>query len=98
MFEQLWDEIGGERGDPLHICVLAHAMADAQDDVREELVWDRRAADLLTDGRTTQARVALPEVGSRQETLNSWPLTSPPLDIYPVYTKPEVPSEDCHRP
>jgi hypothetical protein len=28
VFTQIWDEIGGERGDPLHVCVLAHAMAD----------------------------------------------------------------------
>jgi hypothetical protein len=51
-FAQIWEEIGGEQGDPLHVCTLAHAMADVQDDVRQELVWDQRAlaaADLLTD-------------------------------------------------
>jgi hypothetical protein len=55
---QIWDDIGGERGDPLHVCVLAHAMADVQDDVHEELRWDRRAlaaADLLTDADLARA-------------------------------------------
>ena len=36
------------------VCVLAHSMADVQDDVRQELVWDQRAlaaADPLTDDR-----------------------------------------------
>jgi tetratricopeptide (TPR) repeat protein len=63
MFEQIWHEIGQEQGDPLHVCVLAHAMADVQDDVHQELVWDRRAltaADALTDERAQQAGVAMP--------------------------------------
>jgi hypothetical protein len=66
LFAQIWDEIGGERGDPLHVCVLAHAMADVQDDVRQELVWDQRAlaaAGLLTDARVAQAGVTLPVAG-----------------------------------
>lgn len=56
LFARVWDEIGGERGDPLHVCVLAHAMADVQDDAREELRWDERA--LTAAGRLTDARVA----------------------------------------
>jgi hypothetical protein len=66
LFAQLWDEIDGERGDPLHVCVLAHAMADVQDDVHEELAWDQRAltaADRLTDARAAQAGVLLPVAG-----------------------------------
>jgi hypothetical protein len=65
-FSRIWDEIGGEQGDPLHICVLAHAIADVQDDVHQELLWDQRAlaaADALTDERTAQAGVALPVAG-----------------------------------
>lgn len=65
-FAELWDEIGGERGDPLHRCTLAHAMADAQDDVHEELVWDQRAlaaAGLITEERVAEAGVALPVAG-----------------------------------
>ncbi|AXO34493.1 tetratricopeptide repeat protein [Micromonospora sp. B006] len=66
LFARIWDEIGGEQGDPLHVCVLAHAMADVQDDVRQELVWDRRAlaaADLLTDERVAQAGVPMSVAG-----------------------------------
>ncbi|MBB5084725.1 tetratricopeptide repeat protein [Nonomuraea endophytica] len=66
LFAQVWDDIGGEQGDPLHICVLAHAMADVQDDVRQELMWDLRAlaaAGLLTDERVARAGVALPVAG-----------------------------------
>ena len=63
LFAEVWDEIGGEAGDPLHVCVLAHAMADVQDDVREELLWDERAlaaADRLTEDRVAAAGVPLP--------------------------------------
>lgn len=66
LFTEIWDEIGGEQGDPLHVCTLAHAMADVQDDVRQELVWDQRAlaaADLLTDARVAQAGMTLPVAG-----------------------------------
>jgi hypothetical protein len=65
-FAEIWDEIGGEGGDPLHRCTLAHARADVQDDVREELVWDQRAlaaADLITDARAAQAGLSLPVAG-----------------------------------
>jgi hypothetical protein len=34
LFAEIWKEIGGDDGDPLHRCTLAHAMADVQDDVR----------------------------------------------------------------
>ncbi|MEU8041395.1 hypothetical protein [Streptosporangium sp. NPDC049078] len=66
LFAQIWDDIGGEKGEPLHVCVLAHSMADVQDDVREELVWDLRAlaaADLVTDEQAAQAGVAISVAG-----------------------------------
>ncbi|MEU7613592.1 hypothetical protein [Micromonospora sp. NPDC049204] len=62
LFAEIWDDIGGEGGDPLHVCVLAHSMADVQDDARQELVWDQRAlaaADLLTEARVAQAGVPM---------------------------------------
>ncbi|MFI7080091.1 tetratricopeptide repeat protein [Micromonospora sp. NPDC049903] len=62
LFAQIWDEIGGEHGDPLHVCVLAHSMADVQDDPHQELIWDERAlaaADRLTDDRAAQAGVPM---------------------------------------
>ncbi|WP_326552860.1 tetratricopeptide repeat protein [Micromonospora sp. NBC_01813] len=66
LFAQIWDDIGGEQGDPLHVCVLAHSMADVQDDVRQELLWDQRAlaaADLLTEARVAQAGVPMSVAG-----------------------------------
>ncbi|MFC3980608.1 tetratricopeptide repeat protein [Streptosporangium jomthongense] len=66
VFARIWDDIGGEQGDPLHVCVLAHSMADVQDDVRQELMWDLRAlaaADLLTDERVAQAGSPLSAAG-----------------------------------
>jgi len=65
-FAEIWDEIGGEGGDPLYRCTLAHAIADVQGDVRNELLWDQRAlaaAALITDARATQAGMALPVAG-----------------------------------
>jgi tetratricopeptide (TPR) repeat protein len=66
LFAQVWDDLGGDGGDPLHRCALAHAMADVQDDAHDELVWDLRAldaADSITDERAAQAGVAGPVVG-----------------------------------
>ncbi|WP_348774955.1 hypothetical protein [Verrucosispora sp. WMMD1129] len=66
LFAQIWDEIGGERGDPLHVCVLAHSMADVQDDLHRELLWDQRAlaaADQLTDARVAEAGVPMTVAG-----------------------------------
>jgi hypothetical protein len=40
VFAKIWSDIGCDDGDPLHRCAVAHAMADVQDDVREELIWD----------------------------------------------------------
>lgn len=66
LFAQIWDDIGGEQGEPLHVCVLAHSMADVQDDVHEELMWDLRAlaaADRVTDDGVAQAGVPLSAAG-----------------------------------
>ncbi|MEU4832914.1 hypothetical protein [Streptosporangium sp. NPDC023615] len=66
LFARIWDDIGGEQGDPLRVCVLAHSMADVQDDVREELMWDLRAlaaAELVTDEMVARAGVPLSVAG-----------------------------------
>ncbi|MFI9576908.1 hypothetical protein ACIG5D_36220 [Microbispora rosea] len=66
LFAQIWDDIGGEQGDALHVCVLAHSMADVQDDVRQELTWDLRAlaaADRVTEEGMAHAGVPLPVAG-----------------------------------
>jgi hypothetical protein len=41
--EALWNEMGENEGDSFHRCVLAHFMADLQDDDRAELHWDELA-------------------------------------------------------
>lgn len=56
--ETLWSEIGGEHGDALHRMAIAHALADVQDDPREELAWDQLALQAghdVSDERLTQA-------------------------------------------
>ncbi|BAL88739.1 hypothetical protein AMIS_35190 [Actinoplanes missouriensis 431] len=63
LFTAIWTEIGGERGDPLHVSVLAHAMADVQADPYQELLWDQRAltaTGALTDDRLAEAGVPMP--------------------------------------
>jgi hypothetical protein len=40
--EKLWDELG-ERADALHRCVIAHHLADLQEEAAEALRWDQRA-------------------------------------------------------
>ncbi len=62
VFQGVWSDIGGESGDAFHRCAVAHAMADVQDDVGHELVWDLRALDAvtsITDERAAQAGVAV---------------------------------------
>lgn len=66
LFAEVWRDIGGESGDPLHRCAVAHSMADVRDDVHEELAWDLKAleaADLITDERAARAGVASPVAG-----------------------------------
>ena len=58
LFTGLWNDIGGAVGDPLYRCALAHSMADVQDDLADELLWDQRAldaADMVTDARVQEA-------------------------------------------
>jgi len=63
LFAELWEEIGGEDGDAFHRCAIAHSMADACDDVGDEVAWDLRAleaADSLTDARVAEGGVSAP--------------------------------------
>lgn len=60
-FAGVWAEISPD-GDAFHRCVLAHYMADTQDDPRQELTWDLRAlqaADALTDERVKEHHASL---------------------------------------
>ncbi|MEU6117331.1 hypothetical protein ABZ840_22660 [Streptomyces sp. NPDC047117] len=57
----IWAEITPD-GDPFHRCVLAHYLADLQEDPQEELVWDVRAleaASSVTDDRAKQHHTSL---------------------------------------
>jgi tetratricopeptide repeat protein len=63
LFAELWHVIGGEDGDAFHRCAIAHSMADARDDVEEELHWDLlalEAADSLSDARAAEGGVEAP--------------------------------------
>jgi hypothetical protein len=39
----IWTEVEQSGGDAFQRCVIAHFLADLQDDLRDELVWDERA-------------------------------------------------------
>jgi hypothetical protein len=39
----LWAEVEQRGGDDFHRCVIAHFLADLQDDLPDELAWDERA-------------------------------------------------------
>ncbi|TWF77769.1 hypothetical protein FHX44_113684 [Pseudonocardia hierapolitana] len=41
--EAIWAEVEQRGGDAFHRCVIAHFLADLQDDDRDELMWDERA-------------------------------------------------------
>ncbi|SHH00268.1 hypothetical protein SAMN05443575_3062 [Jatrophihabitans endophyticus] len=61
LLDELWADIGADTGDPLHRCAVAHALADVQDDVAQELRWDERAlaaAGEVTDERVTASGMA----------------------------------------
>lgn len=65
LFTKLEGQIG-PGGDALYRVALAHAMADVQDDPRDELAWDLRAlqaADAVTDQRAALAGMAGPVTG-----------------------------------
>jgi hypothetical protein len=47
--EALWTEVEQRGGDAFHRCVIAHFLADLQDDERDELMWDERALAAVAD-------------------------------------------------
>jgi hypothetical protein len=67
----MWAEVEQGGGDDFHRCVIAHFLADLQDDDRDELTWDERAlaaVDGVTDerahevDRSLQVRAFLPSL------------------------------------
>lgn len=60
--EAVWAEVERRGGDDFHRCVIAHFMADLQEDEREELMWDERAlaaVDGVSDERAQEFDVSL---------------------------------------
>ena len=60
--EALWAGVERGGGDDFHRCVIAHFMADLQEDEREELMWDERAlaaADGVSDERAQEFHESL---------------------------------------
>ena len=58
----LWTEVEQSGGDAFHRCVIAHFLADVQDDVRDELMWDERALAAVagvTDERAQECHPSL---------------------------------------
>lgn len=63
--EEIWSRVGRD-SDAFHVCVLSHFMADVQDDVSQELIWDLRAlgaADALSDVRVQELHPSLTVAG-----------------------------------
>jgi hypothetical protein len=48
MLTGLWEQVGSA-GDALHRCSIAHYLADLQDAVEDELLWDQRAMAAVVD-------------------------------------------------
>jgi hypothetical protein len=60
--EAMWAEVERGGGDDFHRCVIAHFLADLQDDQREELRWDERAlaaVDRVSDERAQEFHESL---------------------------------------
>jgi hypothetical protein len=60
--EAIWAEVEQGGGDDFHRCVIAHFLADLQDDDRDELMWDERAlaaVDGVTDERAQEFHESL---------------------------------------
>ena len=45
---RLWERVGSD-GDALHRCSIAHYLADLQESVEDELLWDQRALAAVVD-------------------------------------------------
>ncbi|OLF17029.1 hypothetical protein [Actinophytocola xanthii] len=55
--EGMWAEVERDGGDDFHRCVIAHFLADLQDNQHDELMWDERAlaaVDGVTDERAQE--------------------------------------------
>jgi hypothetical protein len=60
--EAIWAEVEQGGGDDFHRCVIAHFLADLQEDDRDELMWDERAlvaVDGVSDERAQEFHESL---------------------------------------
>jgi hypothetical protein len=60
--DAIWAEVGRGGGDDFHRCVIAHFLADLQEDERDELMWDERALAAVhgvTDERAQEFHASL---------------------------------------
>jgi hypothetical protein len=60
--ESMWAEVEQGGGDDFHRCVIAHFLADLQENQREELMWDERAlaaVDGVSDERAQEFNESL---------------------------------------
>jgi hypothetical protein len=60
--EAMWAEVERGGGDDFHRCVIAHFLADLQEDDRDELMWDERAltaVDGVSDERAQEFHESL---------------------------------------
>ena len=60
--EAIWAEVEQGGGDDFHRCVIAHFLADLQEDDRDELMWDERAlvaVDRVSDERAQEFHESL---------------------------------------
>jgi hypothetical protein len=63
--EACWTEVGSTGGDAFHRCVIAHFLADLQDDVRDELAWDERALAAVAEVTDERAQAFHPSLSVR---------------------------------
>lgn len=82
----IWDELGPD-AHPLHRCVLAHYLADLQDDPHEELRWDQRALDAADALAAHPGQLDRPELEPALGGLR-------PAQLYPSL---HLNLADCHR-
>ncbi|GAA2495930.1 hypothetical protein [Winogradskya humida] len=59
--QELWTEVGAA-GDPLHRASIAHYLADLQESVADELMWDQRALAAVADLGDERAHAFLPSL------------------------------------
>ena len=58
---ELWER-HSPQGLPLHLCTMAHALADTEANAADELEWDLRALEAATGSREPEDREPAPDI------------------------------------